>query len=459
MEKEFARSICRGRACSITLASHMSLFKKALVLLTVPAIFQIVFVIALCSLLQNADYQRVRAEKSKAIIRESSALTGLIVDAGTALSLAVSTRFRGGSGDFERRLDSISRQVIVVERLVRGNKKEERFVDEIQIGANEAIRLFLKLRNKMIDAGHLDISYFSEHRTELSSILAKIKPAIAGIVAAERADTTNVQVAAARRLLNQGIVFGVSGNILIALVLAVLFHRDTMKRLNALMNNLEHFSRKQPLETAIEGSDELAQLDERMRVMVSTVREAEEQKSIADEKLAQLKKEFFAMLAHDLRAPLSSIRLSVESFANAPELAPTTQETLRSSRLQLDALMGLINELLEVERLELGRNSLKLEEFPAYALIEEVEAISGPAAKLLGVDLCFTPPPEVIVVADQKAIVRLMVNLITNAVKYSASGDTVTISVTAESTRLHVSVCDTGPGVSEAQIATIFDKF
>lgn len=443
----------------MTLSSRLSLFSKALVLLTVPAVFQIFFVCALCMLLQNADYQRVKVEKSKAVIRESSSLTGLIVDAGTALSLAGRTFSLTTSSDFERRLDAISHQVTVLEQLVRGNSREEQLVGEIETGSTEAVKLFLRLRNRMLDSGHLDLSDLSMNKADLSSILSRIRPAIAEIITIEKADTSDFQVGASRKLLNQGILLGVAGNILVALIMAVLFHRDTMKRLQTLMNNLERFSKKESLEPSTGGTDEIAQLDSRMRAMVATVRDAEEQKTIANEKLTQLKSDFFAMLAHDLRAPLASIRLSVDNIATGADLAASTQATLTTSKMQLDSLMGLINELLEVERLELGKDSLKLEEFPVCALVEDVEPITGPVAKTFGVELCFSPTPEVIMIADQKALTRVLVNLITNAVKHSSKGDTVKINISAESSNLQVSVRDSGPGVTDDQIKTIFDKF
>lgn len=175
----------------------------------------------------------------------------------------------------------------------------------------------------------------------------------------------------------------------------------------------------------------------------------------------QVKAQFVNMVAHELRAPLSA----VDSFLSVLQggLVPEPEEQARimnRCRERIGALVELVNDLLDVARMEAGSVRREIVPLDLAALLGEVVEVAGVLAAKRGVTIALEcasglPPVE----ADREELIRAFGNLASNAVKYNRDGGSVTIRADADDPWVRVSVRDTGVGISKQGLTNLFEEF
>jgi PAS domain S-box-containing protein len=184
---------------------------------------------------------------------------------------------------------------------------------------------------------------------------------------------------------------------------------------------------------------------------------------ITDRKLAEAAKtEFVATVSHELRTPLTSIigalgLLRSGSMGDVPEQHKTMLEIAsnNSDRLQL-----LINDLLDIEKIEAGKMTFDMKPTPVMALVEDVIKANAGFANQHKVTFKLTGIEEdVQVEGDPDRLMQILSNLMSNAAKFSNEGDQIEISVTYDETNIRVDVTDSGPGIPEEFHENLFEKF
>ena len=178
------------------------------------------------------------------------------------------------------------------------------------------------------------------------------------------------------------------------------------------------------------------------------------------EEAERLRAEFLAMVSHELRAPLSSVKGSVTSLLD-PAIRPGPAEVAQFLGLintQTDRMRQLISDLLDVARIETGSLSAQ-PEFSALApLIEEARAAfsSGGAAQSLVIEM---PPQLPPVMADRQRLVQVLINLLNNAARNSPADSTIRLGASSDDVHVSVSVSDEGRGIPTDQLPRLFQKF
>jgi two-component system, OmpR family, sensor histidine kinase KdpD len=163
-------------------------------------------------------------------------------------------------------------------------------------------------------------------------------------------------------------------------------------------------------------------------------------------------------VGHDLRTPLAAARAAVSSLRSADVKwnAEDREELLATADESLETLTHLVNNLLDMSRLEAGALSL----FPRPVGLDEIVARSlddlGPPGRTVRVDI---PPSVPEVLADPGILERVIVNLTSNALRYSPAGDPPLLSASALGDRVELRVIDRGPGIPEADRMRIFVPF
>jgi signal transduction histidine kinase len=182
-------------------------------------------------------------------------------------------------------------------------------------------------------------------------------------------------------------------------------------------------------------------------------------------RLSELKNEFISQVSHELRTPLTSIRAAV-NLVLRERAGPLTERQRELGALMRDdaeRMTGLINDLLDISKIEAGMMRLELEEFDAPVLVGRL--LDGMSALLgeRGVRAVREFPPGLGAVrADQRRLERVFTNLISNAVKYSPPGSTVAVGGApweGEGGGVRFWVRDNGPGIPEEDRTRIFEKF
>jgi len=211
--------------------------------------------------------------------------------------------------------------------------------------------------------------------------------------------------------------------------------------------------------------------EERMRLLANTERarkeaeisrlEAEAARSEA-EKASRAKSEFLAVMSHELRTPLNAI----DGYAELLELelrGPITsaqREDIKRIRRSQKHLLSLINDVLNFVRVDAGSVRYEIRDFPLEEAIHGVEDVTAP--QLRARQLQFVRQDcdaDLIVRADREKVEQILVNLMTNAIKFTEPRGTITLECTRENGSVTVRVRDTGRGIPADKLSVIFDPF
>ena len=181
----------------------------------------------------------------------------------------------------------------------------------------------------------------------------------------------------------------------------------------------------------------------------------------AFKQLDEMKSDFVNMVAHELRSPLVSIRQlnSVLLEGLAGPLEEKQQDFVKRGMNKIDSLLELINDLLDVAKIEAGKYVQHQVPTDIGQIIEETVALMEPRAKEQGITLTHSYHNLKLVQADPKNIEEIFNNLVSNAINYSPEGGRVTITARGLPEYLEVKVEDTGVGIPPEELPKIFDKF
>jgi signal transduction histidine kinase/ActR/RegA family two-component response regulator len=210
-----------------------------------------------------------------------------------------------------------------------------------------------------------------------------------------------------------------------------------------------------------------ARLHERIR------RQAEELEQRVEERTRELsaataeadranraKSEFLSRMSHELRTPLNAI-LGFAQLLEMDELSSRQNESVEQILRAGRHLLGLINEVLEISRIEAGRLQLSLEPVPVRETLRQALQLIGPAAAGLRVTVTVEALDERLhVLADRQRLQQVLLNLLSNAIKYNRPGGTVRAACTGPADgRVRIAITDTGPGMTADQLERLFTPF
>ena len=175
----------------------------------------------------------------------------------------------------------------------------------------------------------------------------------------------------------------------------------------------------------------------------------------------RLKNEFVSTVSHELRTPLTAVYGSLRLLGSgvAGTLGEQGRQLLEMSTRSCERLIRLINDVLDIEKIASGRLELKLERHELRELLERAVRDTEPYAAGFGVALRLDPPPPAQVRADADRITQVIVNLLSNAAKFSPRGGEVQVALAVDALRARVSVVDQGPGISEEFRPRVFERF
>lgn len=179
-------------------------------------------------------------------------------------------------------------------------------------------------------------------------------------------------------------------------------------------------------------------------------------------KVARLKSEFVATVSHELRTPLTSIRgsLGLVLGAMGADLPGQTKGLLQIAQNNVDRLSRLINDILDVEKIESGKMEFKLQRQPLAPLLQQsIDSIIDFAHQFNVTIELTDDAPGAAIETDSDRFIQIMVNLMSNAAKFSPAGDRVVVKAERHGGLVRVSVCDKGKGIPVEFQGRIFEKF
>jgi len=232
---------------------------------------------------------------------------------------------------------------------------------------------------------------------------------------------------------------------------------------DAVLQNLDFIADRNPELVLVLAGDHVYKMDYRPFVALHRARDADltvAVRTVPIEEANRLKTEFVSMVSHELRTPLTSIQGYAELLLEDERIAGEQRESLTLVKKNSGRLLGLINDLLDLSRMEAGRLDLHRTSLDLAHLIPEVAGTLRPLIEAkrqrLRLDLGDALPA---VWADADRVTQILANLISNAHKYTLVEGSITVAARRDDGFVRVDVSDTGIGLSPEDQAQLFTKF
>jgi signal transduction histidine kinase len=242
---------------------------------------------------------------------------------------------------------------------------------------------------------------------------------------------------------------GLVAGVIMALALAGYFSADVSRRLKLLAENVRRFGAGLELAPSRRGADEISELDQSFRRAVNQLHEAE-----------QTKQRFFAAVTCDMEAPIEKVRKTVASLLQGEqgELSAAATSRLTTVQNNLMRITLLVQDLEGIEQLETGKLPLEKSLFKAQALLMRTGQMLESAAHSRRISIAIEAA-DLELIADEKRLSQILLNFLSNALKYSPDGATITLRCRGQGDKARFEVCDTGSGIAAEAQKQLFQKF
>lgn len=419
----------------------MSISQKLVAAIAVPLLIQISFMATYHVLLLESEKLAASESRSKAMIGHLNWMVGLV-------SLCMSFAYEKTDSTYNKMYqlcrDQVPGEVDAIKKLVYQNKAEEEAVKNF----SEAITVLVNYS----DAAHNDTAGDDASRESVKHAWLNLFEARSQLLEIERnqhrkATETLPQL---RQQLALLINLGAAVDVIIAAAIIYYLGTNIAKRLDVVAQNSAQFAKGKPLAEPLGGTDELAKLDASFHSMAKTVREVE-----------RAKQEFVAMLSHDLRTPLTNVLITLDMLVSMPNSSASKAEKQRieAAMDSLEQVLTLVNALLHMEKFEAGLMNIEAQDAWTNQVITTAMSNVKEVAEKNQVAVVYTTETEYLLRVDSDKIVRVLVNLISNAIKFSPPNSTITITTENQTESVLFRVKDEGRGIPKSEQAQVFDKF
>lgn len=263
------------------------------------------------------------------------------------------------------------------------------------------------------------------------------------------ADSSQARQAELRQQIGTYAVLAVLFSIIFSVCIAVFVVKRITSRIETINDNAFRLASSEKLNPVMEGSDEIARLDQVFHTMAEVIEET-----------ARMRQELVNMLTHDLRSPLTTIQGCFDMLGEGMlgELNDRGERMIKVADRNGARMMGLINDLLDVEKMKSGMMTIDQTEVELKEVFNEVsQNVSDWANEHdLKLDISKT---DLVVRADQEKLIRVLFNLIGNAIKFSPKGGTISVKAEQNEDYARITVSDEGRGIPKEAIGSIFERF
>jgi len=428
---------------------HLKLSQKGLIVVSVLLLVELFFLGMLFVLLEQTEREARQYERSNQIIGQANALLKIYYDGGIALTMYATTQMPTYGEKYDEAVkhapeetqalydllkddpQSLEKAKALVKTFTSANENLNELKKSIDQNSNISV---VGLRKRMVPVLTGLLTELKEFTREQEKIASRTDPQ------------------SARRMRNEMkwvVLGGVVFNVLVAILLTRFLIGGITRRLEVLTDNTYRLASGEPLKNPVGGGDEIARLDKTFHQMADALEQA-----------ARWKRELVAMVSHDLRTPLTSVKgsLTLLSAGATGDLTPQAQEVVIVAENEIERLSHLVNDLLDVAKIEAGKLDLNIR----TARVSDIFARSMDAVKMLAekADVKIeADETDKQVQADPDRIVQVVVNLLSNAIKFTPAGKSVRLSVFELKEQIEIQVIDEGRGVPAELQNAIFERF
>lgn len=429
---------------------QLKIAHKGLILVAVPLIFEIAFVVCLLQMLKAADFQATELTQSREVIACASELDKSLAYAGEALSsykMTQSERLAKRYDDMVAESKKLCAHLTDLAKTREGIRPRVTRINEIctqiiQVTANfrrPQDSVMLMLGDKAASMRQLEHAYDALF-DQTQALTAEEQTRLAG-----GSDSQNRSRATIYTLIYSAVLF----NIALCFGLAVYFSKSITGRIGILTENTSRLARGGSLKEPVTGEDEIAALDRVFHKMANNLRDTERRKQ-----------DFVAMITHDLRTPLTSMRTITATLAEDALARNDAADCERVKVLErsLERMINLVNDLLDIDKIEAGLLLLDCQPTKFDEVLEQAIESVRHLAQQRDIKIQSTAL-DARAEIDSKRMGQILVNLVANAVKYSHRGASVVVEAKADNDKITVKIIDSGRGIAAEHLDQIFDRF
>lgn len=438
----------------------MKLLKKGVLLIAIPILVQSIFVLVVMFVYYQADVETYKDWHFRTQTQELMSLSTLMYKSVGNLSVYGMSNQSQSLKDFDKHYQELQRRLELLTILDRENPTElsKRAKNNFtrMMGDLYSARQMIEVKGPMTSGSSM-ILIVSELRREIEDSLSVIEEIIALRVKEGLDDAQTIE--RNRNLVLGSIISGFAVNMLICAFLLLRYSRDFARRFNIVIDNTTRIPQGLPLNEKVDGNDELTDLDVVFHDMDLALKESQARKE-----------QLMNMVSHDLRGPLTSVQISFELLLNNEvfQLSDKVRKRLNDTDKMVKRLSRLVNDVLDFDKLKIGKLDLTLDMVPLNLVLDECVTELQPILEKEDIKVLIEDA-EVNVVADRERLPQIILNLLGNAVKFSPKGSQIVISTTIEKAPdqsetdkidfVKISIRDQGPGVPELYRETIFLPF
>ncbi len=427
----------------------LTLSQKALMLVAVPLIFESLFVFTLVGLLQHAESEARKEAHLKAVTAESYNVLNNFINSAMCIYLYKVTQRDSYKKEYEEMVEQMPLKLNSMKVMVQDSKEQEANLDRVLQITNKGTKLMDEALSMVEESDQS--GKFLDLKSEIEAVSVNLLTEMRKFVKEQQKqdDFDPQEQAKSRYMIQICIASGLALNFILAIALALYFNRNTTRRLSTIVNNTILMSKGKPLAGPLTGTDEIAHLDRTFHDMARALKEA-----------ATYKQELISIVSHELRTPLTSVQLTLGllSIGQGGQLTTAGADMVRAADQNTTRLIKLINDLLDVERMEAGKIYLEPNDVAMESILDRAMNAVAPLLVERDVDIN-VPGTELHALADADRLVQVVINLLSNAIKFSPAQSEVQVTLEQSGNEIEVCVIDQGRGVDAEHQQTIFERF
>lgn len=429
------------------------IWHKGALIIGVPLVLQMVLLAALAFLLQEQEQFLQLQTKSQDI--ETAATLIRSAEMGVC---ANSVLYNGTSAPqyLQRRKEleaKVDQQYAFLSAAVKNEEKKLKIVEEMK-----GYHAFaMKMQEPLLDPSKPDMAIKDwlgdpAYASEVNKVLVNGDKPINRLVAIERKEAASIpqRMGKLSKTVQSLLIAGLIFNLIVAVVMALMITRTISSRMAHLMINTSRLRKQEALEKPLSGSDELAELDQELFETADQV-----------QALDQYRKQIVGVVSHELRTPLSSVRNSLEllSAGVCGTLPEKADKRIGQAHQEVDRLIRLINNLLDIEKMESGKLQLEKKSCQLSEILSSSVRAVESSAREKKVEIEFEQELDHALEVDPDRIIQVLVNLLSNAVKYSTADSKVILKSSDSAEMIAISVQDFGRGIPKEKMDKIFERY
>lgn len=430
---------------------RMNLSQKGLLIVSVPLIFESVFILLLLFMLNQVNDALEREETARSVMSTAHHLGRCLINVSSAAaSISFSISLQRSNEKLIENMDKSEQDLARMTQLLQHHPRELKIVKEIETSFYKTARL-VEQRSEGVRTGTTPILE-DPRMGELASGIAGLNNGLHRLVQVEREATAESleRLATMKKAIEIVLIGGLCASVVITVILMIFFARDIVQRLSALSTNAALMGKRQPLGMTVFGDDEISELD-------AALRRTDDELS----QLAQARQNLIAFVSHELKTPLTSLS-AFFSMLSTGALAPLSENAIRTANyatLRLNDINTMINDLIDIEKLQGGMFRLLLSDVDLESLIETgIRKFSEKYETSMTIEI--TEVDDAVFTGDRDRLNRVLVSLFRNGLSRAGSNDSPVLYVKAKEVGgfIEIEVSDNGAPIGNLLKECVFER-